>query len=135
MILFSSTFMHPHLLPLIAISISDTDDDEYKTISIYSPLMKTDVLRYLKENVSPLKDRLRIGLQIVEALRYLHNQQIMHRDLKLANVLVNIFSYKFIYFYYLNKYVVRLINTYTCIEMKRICQPNFLFKTINVQLK
>ena len=36
-----------------------------------------------------LKERLRIALDVVEGIRFLHGQGLLHRDIKLKNVLVS----------------------------------------------
>lgn len=36
-----------------------------------------------------LQERLQIALDVVEGIRFLHNQGLLHRDIKLKNVLVS----------------------------------------------
>jgi len=36
-----------------------------------------------------LKERLQVALDVVEGIRFLHGQGLLHRDIKLKNVLVS----------------------------------------------
>ncbi|XP_073471918.1 dual serine/threonine and tyrosine protein kinase [Aquarana catesbeiana] len=47
-----------------------------------------DLYAGLKSGLS-LEDRLQIGLDVVEGIRFLHNQGLVHRDIKLKNVLLD----------------------------------------------
>jgi dual serine/threonine and tyrosine protein kinase len=49
--------------------------------------MKRDLYTALKMGLD-LKTRLKISIDIVEGIRYLHNCGLVHRDIKLKNVLV-----------------------------------------------
>ncbi|KAH9577114.1 hypothetical protein CY35_01G197400 [Sphagnum magellanicum] len=65
---------------------------------IISELMRTDLRRYLDEKKKnagegpplPLLVAMNILIQIAEAMNYLHENGVMHRDLKANNVLINV---------------------------------------------
>lgn len=66
---------------------------------IVSELMQMDLRKYLDEfnkggdespRGRPLPEAVDIMLQIAQGMRYLHDEQVMHRDLKSKNVLVNV---------------------------------------------
>ena len=55
------------------------------------PLIEGDSLadRLNKENRLSLQESIRLACEILEALRYAHEQGVIHRDIKPANVLLS----------------------------------------------
>jgi serine/threonine protein kinase len=68
-------------------------------------LMEMDLWRFLEENVHesqsgpplPLLVAVDIMLQLAEAMNYLHKSEMMHRDHKSSNVLINVVENKYIF--------------------------------------
>jgi serine/threonine protein kinase len=90
-ILFSK-LRHPNVAQFIGYVVKERQP------VIVSELMSTDLRRYLDENKKnagegpplPLLVAMNILLQIAEAMNYLHEKRVMHRDLKASNVLINV---------------------------------------------
>jgi serine/threonine protein kinase len=88
----SSKLRHPNVAQFIGYGVKENQP------AIISELMSTDLRRYLdekKENAGegpplPLLVAMNILLQIAEAMNYLHENGVMHRDLKANNVLINV---------------------------------------------
>jgi predicted Ser/Thr protein kinase len=88
----SSKLRHPNVAQFIGYGVKENQP------VIISELMSTDLRRYLdemKENAGegpplPLLVAMNILLQIAEAMNYLHEIGVMHRDLKANNVLINV---------------------------------------------
>jgi serine/threonine protein kinase len=62
------------------------------TVSIISERMKSD-LHHALPGIPSLRARLNILLDIALAVEYLHQKGLMHRDIKLQNVLVSKHDY------------------------------------------
>jgi serine/threonine protein kinase len=90
--LLSSKLRHPNVALFIAYVVKENQP------IIISELMSTDLRRYLDEKKKnagdgpplPLLVAMNILLQIAEAMNYLHENGVMHRDLKANNVLINV---------------------------------------------
>jgi hypothetical protein len=90
-ILFSK-LRHPNVAQFIGYGVKESQP------VIVSELMTTDLRRYLDEKKKnagegpplPLLVAVNILLQIAEAMNYLHENGVMHRDLKANNVLINV---------------------------------------------
>ena len=74
---------HPNLLPILDLGISD------RMLFVVSPLAEEGSLRELlrRGSLSP-QVALRIMCQIADALQYLHDQGILHLDVKPANIML-----------------------------------------------
>jgi tRNA A-37 threonylcarbamoyl transferase component Bud32 len=87
-----SKLRHPNVAQFIGYGVQESQP------VIVSELMSMDLRRYLdkkKENAGeghplPLLVAMNILLQIAEAMNYLHENKVMHRDLKADNVLINV---------------------------------------------
>jgi serine/threonine protein kinase len=83
---------HPNVIQFVGYVVKGSEH------VIVSELMSMDLRRYLDENVHedqsrpplPLLLAVDIMLQVAEAMKYLHESMVMHRDLKANNVLINI---------------------------------------------
>ncbi|CAK9875577.1 unnamed protein product [Sphagnum jensenii] len=88
----SSKLRHPNVAQFIGYGVMENQP------VIISELMSTDLRRYLDEKKKtagegpplPLLVAMNILLQIAEAMNYLHENGVMHRDLKANNVLINV---------------------------------------------
>jgi predicted Ser/Thr protein kinase len=88
----SSKLRHPNVAQFIGYVVKENQP------VIISELMSTDLRRYLDEKKKnagegpplPLLVAMNILLQIAEAMNYLHENGVMHRDLKANNVLINV---------------------------------------------
>ncbi|CAK9192557.1 unnamed protein product [Sphagnum troendelagicum] len=87
-----SKLQHPNVVQFIGYGVKESQP------VIVSELMSTDLRRYLDEKKKnagegpplPLLVAMNILVQIAEAMNYLHENGVMHRDLKANNVLINV---------------------------------------------
>lgn len=61
--------------------------------------------------VEQMKEMARMVMEICEGLRYIHNKDMVHRDLKLENILV---STSITEFYFLISFYIHLESTVSC---------------------
>ena len=59
-----------------------------------------ELYHYIKNENLSFIDLKRIAFQIIKALTYLHEEKLVHRDLKLSNILIN------------HEYIIVIINQY-----------------------
>jgi hypothetical protein len=78
---------HPHLLRIVGSSVNGRGKLKY---AIVMELMQEDLSEFLKQTTVPLSflTALDLMLQVARGLKYLHSRRIVHRHLKLANILV-----------------------------------------------
>ncbi|MFH1130510.1 MAG: serine/threonine-protein kinase, partial [Pseudomonadota bacterium] len=79
----TARFNHPHIVTIYA--VGETDDGPYVALEY---LEGRTLRERMKEGQPSLKESLRIGLAIAEALQEAHGHNILHRDLKPTNVLL-----------------------------------------------
>jgi len=74
---------HPNIMHLLDIFETDTD------FCVVSELGRSDLFQIIEDNQKLPEEAIRtITAQLVSALNYLHNRQIIHRDMKPQNVLI-----------------------------------------------
>jgi serine/threonine protein kinase len=84
---------HPNLAKLYGCTINYYYQENQPTkaeMCLFYKLEEGDLLYMIAQRRFPvLKDRLQMALQVAEAMKYLHEKNITHRDIKGANVLVS----------------------------------------------
>ena len=82
--------VHPHIVHVL--ELLEDNDNLYFAMELIENGNLMDVLDEISTNNYNFTaaDAAGLVLQILSALNYMHKQEIMHRDLKLQNVMVNI---------------------------------------------
>ncbi|KAI6646270.1 Dual serine/threonine and tyrosine protein kinase-like [Oopsacas minuta] len=86
---------HPRIVPLIGVVIDKNYTNNNAAVLLMMPRLPKDLYIGLKEGLS-YRDRVIIALDVAEGIRFLHNQGLLHRDIKLKNILVS-YHYHVIY--------------------------------------
>jgi len=69
---------------------SDYDEEDYdKFIFIQMELCKKNLKDYLEENKLSIEDKKIICKEIIDGIKFIHNNNIIHRDLKLTNIFID----------------------------------------------
>ena len=76
---------HPHIAQLIT-GGKYSDDRHYMVLEWVDG---TDIIDYARQKQLTLKQRLRLFMQVCEAVSYAHQNGIIHRDIKPSNVMVD----------------------------------------------
>ena len=81
----TARLQHPHILPLL--DSGDADGLLYYVM----PLVTGETLRARleREKQLPIADAVRIAREVASALDYAHRQNVIHRDIKLENILLH----------------------------------------------
>ena len=83
---------HPNIIPIY--EVGETSDFLFFTMQLVNGRSLSDYIRKARKNpvpskrILPLKTSLQIIIQVLDALDYAHRQDIIHRDIKPGNVLI-----------------------------------------------
>ena len=75
-------------MPLIGVVIDKNYSNNNAAVLLMMPRLPKDLYIGLKEGLA-YKDRIMIAVDVAEGIRFLHNQGLLHRDIKLKNILVS----------------------------------------------
>ncbi|WUR02237.1 cyclin-dependent kinase [Vairimorpha necatrix] len=74
---------HKNIINLLEINVENSE------IFLIFPYVRFDLNKYLKKNIPNKKEIIHIIKQISEGLKYLKSQNILHRDIKTSNILLD----------------------------------------------
>lgn len=83
-----ATLSHPGLITLIDAGLHATEEDVPRAFLVMELIDGPDLRGRLKEGPLPSPDVMQIGADLADSLHYIHNQGVIHRDVKPANVLM-----------------------------------------------
>ena len=82
---------HPHIVRLYGSIIDDSygpGDGTQPAVLLIMERLKRDLYTAIKQGITYC-DRIQVALDVVSGLRYLHSRGLVHRDIKLKNVLLD----------------------------------------------
>ena len=83
---------HPNIIQIY--EVGETDEFLFFTMQLVKGTPLSSILKMMKKNIIPSKRKIpvpiavRFTTQILDALDYAHNQDIVHRDIKPGNILI-----------------------------------------------
>jgi len=83
---------HPNIIPVF--EMGETDDCFYQIMQLVDGIdLRTTIRRLLKHPVPykrtmPISEAINIAMQIADALGYAHEENVVHQDIKPANILI-----------------------------------------------
>lgn len=80
-----ATLEHPHIARLYDAGLSD-DGQPYLALEYVEG---TPIDAWCRDQAAPVEQRVRLLLQVADAVAYAHRRLVLHRDLKPSNILVN----------------------------------------------
>ena len=100
MLLFCRKLKHDHIVEFYGV-VMDVQDNQLRFLALVFELCKASLKNHIFGNEgnkpwvteTAAINTCRWGVEILDALEFIHSKKIVHRDLKLENVLVSHFSY------------------------------------------
>jgi hypothetical protein len=87
----AARLQHPHILPVFDSGTAQSPGSAVESLWFTMPYVAGESLRnrLVREPQLPLRDAVRIALEVADALGYAHGQGLVHRDVKPENILLS----------------------------------------------